>query len=1100
MPVLVGVDERDRYHVRLATAPSREHSGPSLAEVLDDLALEVMERAPSLPPTALARLVACPDLYLRRVRVTASLPQPTGKPLAWTGRLSVALERWPMDVAVGTVPRLGAVRFPLAAPSQLEAAVAELLAHLAPRHVGTSWVDAAVARNDEHLELLEIDADVPTVLSSRRPTPKRDPARAGAPADRTWVAPVTLRQVAVSLGHRALDGSLAPAFGRDALVEQVLRELERPGAAVLLVGPPGVGKTAIVHEVVRRRVDPHASLTERVDAWELDGNRLIAGMSVVGAWEKRVELLVSELHARGDLLVVDDLPTLVWTGRSAHSDANVAQFLVPHLARGELRIVGECTAERLAAAREEAPGFFERFRVIHVPPLDERQTLLVALRIARTLELDRPIRVTPEALTTVLAFNRRFQAHRCQPGAAVALLRLVADHVAPPSPDRDRAPPDQAGPRRAALDRTATLEALAAVSGLPGYVLEARHGKPAAEITRWFAQQVLAQPNAAEAVVDVVCTLQQGLNDPQRPIATLLFAGPTGVGKTETAKALAAWLFGDPGRLVRFDMSEFGGPESAARLVGGAREPEGELTRAVHQQPFSVILFDEIEKAHPSLFDVLLQVLGEGRLTNAVGRTADLTSTVIVMTSNLGVADANRSVGFGTPAAAAQDAHYAAAVARFFRPEFVNRIDRVVPFRALELRDVGALVERLVGQLLGRRGLRRAGVPVDVDPGVVDHIVNLGFSPVYGARALKRTLESELTVLLARELVARPPDGRVAIEVYPRGGRLEVAVEPLPVGPPGPDDGRVEGDRAAVRAVHAAVSARLAEVAASPQLAAVAARRAGLLARADALDPEEAGRLEDLLQLTEQVTDLARQLDELDEAFEPQFDDDVEIERYDERSDRERTWRAPREKLVTVHRPVGASAPALARARDELPRLQLFVAAARYRVRFALSPPDPVLLRVLPGTPESGALAARTAVALRSALYLWGRADLWWRSDGRWTADQGTTPERVDVGWAVWAQVPGLAQLVHALVGYASEAFVRGPDAGLWLARIDLLPPGDPAEVLPAEDHAWEAWRAARRRGEPVGPSPRPRGRVTLPQVDAGAVQRLLLAALPEEP
>jgi ATP-dependent Clp protease ATP-binding subunit ClpC len=1115
LPVLVGADRRDRFHVRLATLQSREHAGPSLAEILDDLALDVMEAVPKASPAALARYGLCPDLQLRRVKVDADLPLRGAKPVPWKGRLSVVLERWPGDgVRIATVPRLGAVRFPIAAPAHLEAALVELLREQAPRHLDLSWLDAAVARHDEHLELIEVDVDLPTVLSSRKPPKKRKdraPQDPTPPEARQWVPPVTLRSVAVSLGHRAIDGTLAPAFGRDALVDRIVRELRRPGAAVLLLGPSGVGKTAVVHEVVRRLVDPAASITERTDVWQLDGNRLIAGMSVVGAWERRVEQLVAELHARDDLLVVDDLPTLVWTGRSAQSDTHVAGFLEPHLARGELRILGECTSERLAAARDEAPGFFDRFRVFQVPPLDERETLLVALRIARALEADRPVRVAPEALTAVLAFTRRFQAHRCQPGAAVALLRRVVDETAPPVSEPGGGPPDVTGPARHVLDRGGALEAVARITGLPAFVLDAHHARPPDEVRAWFDYRVLAQPNAADAVVDVVCTLQQGLNDPHRPLATLLLAGPTGVGKTETAKALATWLFGDPSRLVRFDMSEFGGRDAAARLIGDVRRPEGELTRAVAQQPFAVVLFDEIEKAHPAIFDVLLQVTGEGRLTNAVGRTVDLTSTVVLLTSNLGVAEAGAAVGFGAPAPAAQDAHYAAAVAKFFRPEFVNRLDRVVAYRALEVQHVGALVERLVAQLLERRGLRRSGVLVDVDYEVVDYIVGRGFSSTYGARALKRTLESELTVPLARELVARPPAADVRIEVYPRsvggadpGERLELKVEPLVRAPEPPGAEPPPADLRGLRALHAAVAERHRALLASGTWRRAEERRTELVAEAQRGDVDGWGWV---FELVSRGVEVGRRLDELAERLETSYDETVEVEVYRERPNPRRKWMIERHKLVTVHQPVPVDPVAASAVGPELRRIDLTLTELGYLARYLDAPDDPVLVRVLAATPDSHAYARDVARALGAAWADWG-ATVWlvrrlgdWRLEQEYLKSEDNAYDTLHAldGYGLSVRVPGLRRLVEALEGYALTSATRGPDTVAHLARIDLLPSSDlpPLEQLEQDDLAWDAWRDARRLGEDPGPCPRPGREVTLGALSGDVVLMRLLSRVP---
>ena len=1066
LPVLVGVDDRDRFHVQLATAKSGHFSGHSLTEILDDLALDVMERAPRASPRQLASWIFCHDVSLRRVKIATTLPLPSGK-VQWEGRLSVVVVRWRKEpVRLLSLPRLSLDRFPSRGGS-LDDAVEAHLVELAEQGVGPSHLAAAKPRRDEHLEVIEVDVELPTVLSTRTPKRRRktgDSPQKPTPDDKkTWVPPRTLREVGVSLGHRALDGALRPAFGRDSLVERIVNELKRPGACVLLVGPSGVGKTAIIHEVVQRMVDPHASLTERRDFWALDGNRLIAGMSFVGAWERRVEAIVDELVARNDVLVVDDLPTLVYTGRSAQSDTHVAQFLEPHVTRRSLRILAECTAERLAAAHDEAPGFFGAFRTIQVPALDERQSLLVAQRIARSLEEHRPLRVTPDALTSVLGFNRRFQASRCQPGAAVTLLRRVADEARPEEQDI-------AG--RQLVDQPATLAAIQRLTGLPDFVLDPRHARTPDEIRTWFDERVLAQPNAAQVVVDVVCTLQQGLSDPFRPIATLLLVGPTGVGKTETAKALATWLFGDPSRLLRFDMSEFRGPDASARLIGDMRRPDGELTRRVAQQPFSVVLFDEIEKAHPAIFDVLLQVMGEGRLTNAVGHTTDLTSTIVVLTSNLGVAEARRSLGFDEPTPQGEDAHYRRAAEAFFRPEFVNRLDRVVAFRSLQRQHVGALVQRLVEQLLGRRGFRRSGVLVRVDPEVVDFIVDEGFHPAFGARALKRTLETRLTVPLARELVGRRPGELSHVDVFPRGSRLELLITGLERRADWVEPRPVPSDIAGLRALHRELEAGLHALTSSPRWGESTEARRRLL-EGDGHSDKEIDAFHNLADLVTLAGHVQSELEELasEHLGSFRFVEAQDYEHYDERG-REQARRIP----VVYQQPVAVDTERERQTiRQRLTTIRMDLAVLRYRAHQVGSPDDPVVVRILPETPESRAHGLTVARAMASAWVEWGRIEAFRRDTNGWRP-ANEVDARHSHGEALCSRVPGLRRLLEVVHGYVLDVTIAGPDTVSRLSRLEVLPPSEltPLEQLTLEDRAWEDWRASRIQGSPDAPSPRP--------------------------
>ncbi len=761
--IMVSVDAKESYELFVPGLSLQRFRGASLAEQLDNVALHLMERVPRWPIREMPLLAFCPYIELRKVKVEIDL-RPFKQKLkkTWVGRFAVVLTRWPGDgFYTATIPRLSNERFAMMRTAYLEHAV---------KHFVEAWVEETgkidledyICRSYEYLEVLDVELDYPTVLPSR-PKKNKNKAKKSKPGEpkqkrkREIVSPTTLREVGLNLSHRAMDDRLTPAFGREAIVKQILQLLQREGAAILLVGPSGVGKTAIIHEVVRSLAKQELPIQERNDIWEIDGNRLIAGMSVVGAWEQRCQNMVFELQSRNDILYVNDLPSLVYTGRSAHSETHVAQYLEPHLARGDFRILGECTPERLEATREEAPGFFARFRVLQIPELPEKDTLSVLVHATRRFETLEDVVITPDTLLTTLALTRRFQAHECFPGKAITLLRrLISDH--------QDITEDNFG--RRAIQREQLIRYFERQTGLPGFILWEQQARATNDIRTHFERRIIAQQAAVHAVTDVVTTLQQGLNDPERPLATLLFVGPTGVGKTETAKALAAYLFGREDRMLRFDMSEFMDRWAVSRLIGDRYQPDGELTRRVQQQPFSVILLDEIEKGHPAVFDAMLQVLGEGRLTNAAGRTVNFCNTVVIMTSNLGVREANRSLGFAGPDEEQMDTHYRKAAEGFFRPEFFNRIDRIVPFRRLGREAIAPLVQRLLQDILGRRGLRRSQVMVQVDPALVELLIDLGFDPQYGARSMKRLLEQRLTVPLAKRLVESPPAQNTLIQVF----------------------------------------------------------------------------------------------------------------------------------------------------------------------------------------------------------------------------------------------------------------------------------------------------------------------------------------------
>ncbi len=312
------------------------------------------------------------------------------------------------------------------------------------------------------------------------------------------------------------------------------------------------------------------------------------------------------------------------------------------------------------------------------------------------------------------------------------------------------------------------------------------------DVIEALRHRISGQDEAVEVMADAICIAKARLNDPGRPLATFLFLGPTGVGKTECAKAVCQYLFGDERQLLRFDMNEYLDAASPARLTGTFCDPEGLLTSAIRRQPFSVVLLDEIEKAHPGVFDLLLQVLGEGRLTDALGRTADFGNAIIIMTSNLGAHETRASFGLRSVATSDRSV-YVAAAERFFRPEFFNRIDRLVPFERLTREQIAGIAQRLIGQLLQRDGLIHRRCVLVVDPAAMERVIDQGFHPDLGARALKRSLERQLTQPVAARLAAVAPDAPALIHLLPVGDGIAVRLDTLiyaprrPLSPPGLD-------------------------------------------------------------------------------------------------------------------------------------------------------------------------------------------------------------------------------------------------------------------------------------------------------------------------
>ncbi len=509
---------------------------------------------------------------------------------------------------------------------------------------------------------------------------------------------------------------LGRAECRDGLVEELERWLEsgdrRP---LLLLGPPMVGKTTLIHEFIYRRAERRAALQEmplsRPDenVWLLDPQRLISGMSYVGQWENRLLAILKEAQKRRHILYFDDLPGLYHAGVTSQSTLSVADVLKPYVERRDVRVLAEATPEQFRVFRERDRGFADMFQIIRVEQPGEEETLRILLSVVRMLESRYGVRFGVDVLPAVLELTRCWQPEAAFPGKAAGWLnRLAVKHQA------------------AAVDRDTVLEEFRAASGVQAAFADTRARLPREDILDGLRSRIIGQTAAVESMADVVCVAKARLNDRQRPLGTLFFLGPTGVGKTEFAKALTQYLFGDASRLLRFDMNEFVSPQSVARLAGTFQQPEGLLTGAVRQQPFCVLLLDEIEKAHPDVFDLLLQILGEARLTDALGRTASFANAVIILTSNLGTRQAARDIGFA-PAGSAADDVYRKAVEEFFRPEFLNRLDRIVPFRRLERGELERIARTILADVVAREGLTRRKCAIELAGDALAWVVDRGY-------------------------------------------------------------------------------------------------------------------------------------------------------------------------------------------------------------------------------------------------------------------------------------------------------------------------------------------------------------------------------------
>jgi energy-coupling factor transporter ATP-binding protein EcfA2 len=542
---------------------------------------------------------------------------------------------------------------------------------------------------------------------------------------------------------------LQRAWVVDAHVDALRVRLEtaRP-EPVVLVGAPGVGKTAWVHELACRWTLEKVAARKRVRPFfTVDGPRLIAGNGFSGAWQEQALAVLREAHHAGAILDLGRAADLLNAGKHAFSEQNVAQLITPLLAQRHVALVAEATPEEWARVERLNQSFARLWTVVRVEEPADGQALKILTRVARDLADDHELALRDGCVEAAFGLSRRFWPYGSTLGNTVSFLRrLVASRR-------------HAG--ATVLDAGAAVDHFSQESGVPVMLLRDEVPLKTGAVSSFLAQRVLGQELAVERCAQVVGLIKAGLTDRKRPMAVLLFSGPTGVGKTQLAKALTEFVFSSPERMVRLDMGEYSGPDALERLLGSGHGA-GHLTSAVRRQPFCLLLLDEIEKAHPAVFDALLGVLGEGRLTDVNGAFTDFRNAIIIMTSNLGAGTLRSRVGF---AAAGQDGasayqdmrrHYVAEAERFFRPEFFNRLDDLVVFSSLERSQLDGVLTRELALLATREGLRKNQLALDVTPAAHEHLLQQGLDPRFGARPLKRAIERELVVPVAGFLASHP--------------------------------------------------------------------------------------------------------------------------------------------------------------------------------------------------------------------------------------------------------------------------------------------------------------------------------------------------------
>lgn len=606
----------------------------------------------------------------------------------------------------------------------------------------------------------------------------------------TWEAFPTLHAVAEELVSQARRRRSRLVEPPDLRQHAQLWERETP-ASILLVGGPGVGKTTWVETLARefarrRRGSRPAGEQTYPRIWSTSADRIIAGMMYLGQWEQRCLDMVHELSDEGDYLYVGQLPPLLdtRTGRSS-----IADFFLPAIEAGEVSLIAECHPHEYELLKTRAPRLLAAFSTIKI---DETPSVAMpGLLRAYQARLNPKLVLQPEALRRVVSHLELFRRDTCFPGkgfrfldwlnqehgydATLDLARGLTSESEPeaaPADSEDGEQKPEIGPETGpelTPDEVTILraqQASAAFSrhtGLPLELISEESVAGPETIAARLRDGVIGQDRACSTAARVLARFKAGLDDPDRPVGSMFFVGPTGVGKTELAKQLARYMFGAAERMIRLDMSEFMLPGAAQRLLAVGPGVES-LAEKVRQQPLSLILLDEIEKAHAEVFDLLLAVLGEGRMTDAGGSLVDFRMTLIVMTSNLGVSERGRA-GFGGESEDAVARSFDGAVRRHFRPEFFNRIDFVIPFRNLAPADIRAIVDLELDKMGKRTGLTRRELRLRVSDAARETLSDWGWHPTRGARPLKRVLEEQvmapIAVLLARTPTLRKQSLRV---------------------------------------------------------------------------------------------------------------------------------------------------------------------------------------------------------------------------------------------------------------------------------------------------------------------------------------------------
>ncbi|WP_076801435.1 ATP-dependent Clp protease ATP-binding subunit [Latilactobacillus curvatus] len=642
----------------------------------------------------------------------------------------------------------------------------------------------------------------------------------------------TLNQLARDLTQLARDNQIDPVVGRDEEVRRLVQILARRSKNnPVLVGEPGVGKTAIAEGFAQRIVNGDVpSDMQQKRLMMLDMGSLVAGTKYRGEFEDRLKKIIDEIYADGQvILFIDELHTLIGAG-GAEGAIDASNILKPALARGELQLIGATTLDEYQKYIEKDAALERRFATVTVnePTPEDAEQILKGLR--PRYEAHHGIAISDEALHEAVVLSNRYITNRFLPDKAIDLMdeataKVRLDAVNQKTPldkleqklqtlndDKEAAVRAQDFEKAATIheqevttkakiaklqaaeqengvrsDIQVTAEDIAQVvaqwTGVPVTQLQRKESERLMQLEKVLHKRVVGQEEAISAVSRAIRRARSGLKDPKRPIGSFMFLGPTGVGKTELAKALAEAMFGSEDNLIRVDMSEYMERYSTSRLVGAAPgyvgyEEGGQLTEKVRNKPYSVILFDEVEKAHPDIFNILLQVLDDGYLTDSKGRKVDFRNTIMIMTSNLGATALrdDKSVGFGvkdvTADYKAMQGRIMEELKKAFRPEFLNRIDETVVFHSLTQPELREIVKIMAKNVLGR--LAEQGIQIKMTAAAMDVVAKAGFDPEYGARPIRRALQTQVEDQLSEALLAGEITMGVPVTIGATKGKITI--------------------------------------------------------------------------------------------------------------------------------------------------------------------------------------------------------------------------------------------------------------------------------------------------------------------------------------